>query len=192
VAWYRDQFGDLMVGPSELDWSVAAMCDAIRRLAGSGVWDLMRAYAAIGDAVWRVTMLDAALVRYHPRGYDDALDGYSALGRLRVEETRAGLRLVRNRAGEAADLAEFIASSWAGPGPMRGSIQDWEWRWVPEPDCGSRAPVTRTWEVSRYRSYQTRLAGEAIGATFTRCEEFLTVAASGAVPTGRESRPAAG
>jgi len=39
------------------------------------------------------------------------------------------------------------------------------------------APRARQWELSRYRAYQTRLAGRDIGRTFTRCAEFLAQAA---------------
>src|SRR5690349_15983708 len=90
-AWYREQFGDVTVGPSVLDWSVAAVGEATARLARRGVWEHADAFEAIGDAVWRVTMLDAALVRHRPRAYDDALGVLDADERTSIEDTLAGL-----------------------------------------------------------------------------------------------------
>jgi hypothetical protein len=191
AAWYRDQFGDVTVGPSTLEWSISAMRDSTGRLAESGVWDLPRAYGAIDDAVWRVTMLDAALVRYHPRAYDEALHASDAAARLVVEETLAGLRLVRNRTGEGGYLTDFVEPERTGPGPITGPILGWVWKPVSEPAFGSRTHTTQTWEWARYRSYQTRLAEAAVGATFGLCEQFLATAAAGAMATAADDRQSA-
>ena len=54
------------------------MTEAARRLASPGSWDLPRLTDAIANAVWWVTLVDATLVRYHPRNYESTLAGRSA------------------------------------------------------------------------------------------------------------------
>jgi len=46
------------------------MSDATARLPQAKVWDQPQALAAVEDAVWWITMIDATLVRHHPRAYD--------------------------------------------------------------------------------------------------------------------------
>jgi len=45
--------------------------------------------------------------------------GQTPAQRRRTEETLAGLRFVRNRIGDEADLAEFIEPADSGPGLRR-------------------------------------------------------------------------
>jgi hypothetical protein len=104
------------------------MSDATERLPGARTLARPRAFAVIGEAVWWVTIVDAALVRYHPDAYDSVMMGQTPVQRQLVEGTLAGLRFVRNRIGDEADLAEFIEPAKAGPGAGEGRITGCTWK----------------------------------------------------------------
>jgi len=189
VAWNREQLGDVVVGSSVLDWSLAAMREATARLNQPRAWDQTRAFEAINDAVWRVTILDAALVRYHPSVYDDTLDALGAADQLLIEETLAGLRMVRNRVGEPEDLTRFVDSGTGGWEPLTGPITGRRWKAAPPQPSGSRSTSAQAWELARYRAYQNRLAGSTIGDTFERCTAFLLATVAGATATTHADAP---
>jgi hypothetical protein len=163
-----------------IDWSVTAMTEAAGRLAVAGAWDLPHLAAAVGETVWWVTLVDATLVRYHPRDYKSALAGKS-VRRRETEETLEGLRYVRNQLGRSVDPATFVH-----PARDDGTTA-WAWRALPEPGLRELAPRARQWELSRYRAYQARLAERDIAQTLTRCTGFLAQAAGlagGSTPPG--------
>jgi hypothetical protein len=180
AAWNREHAGDLKGGTSALRWSITAMSDAAQRLSQVAAWDRGRALAAISEAVWWVTIVDATLVRHHQDAYDAAMAGLTPAGRQLVEQTLAGLRFVRNKIGGEADLAEFIEPGARGPDPGEGSGTGWTWRPVPEPRLASHSPRGRSWEMSRYQAYQAQLAGHTVGETFGRSAAFLELAAADA------------
>jgi hypothetical protein len=190
VAWNREQLGDVPVGSSVLEWAIGAMREATGKLARMRAWDRTRAFEAIIDAVWRVTMLDAALVRYYPSVYDDTLDHFSTAEQEVTEETLAGLRLVRNRVREPDDLAPFVESVTTDWGPSAGQVINGRWTAVPAPPPGSRSKSALAWEQARYRAYQNRLAGTAIGDTFERCTNFLLTTADHAMASTPADAPA--
>ena len=169
MAWNREHAGVAAAPAVAIDWSVTAMTEAAGRLAAAG-WELPRLAAAVAETVWWVTLVDATLVRYHPRDYEKALAG-TGVRRLETEETLAGLRYVRNQLGSSADPAAFIR-----PAADEGTA--WAWSPLPEPDLEALTPRSRQWELGRYRAYRARLAGHAIAATFACCTEFLAQAAS--------------
>lgn len=175
-----------------LDWSITAMREATGRLHRRRAWDRTRAFEAINDAVWRVTMLDAALVRYYPGVYDETLDRLSAADQVLIEETLTGLRLVRNRVGEADELVWFVDSGTSDWEPVTGQITDRRWEAVPARSPGSRSKSAQAWELARCRAYQNQLAGTAIGDTVDRCTTFLLAAASAAMATTRPDAPLTG
>ena len=173
MAWNHEHAGVAAAPPAAIDWSVTAMAEAATRLSSSSwTWDLPHLCEAVSDAVWWVTLVDATLVRYHPRNYEGALAGRSAR-RRETEQTLEGLRYVRNQLGKSAEPASFIQPA-SGGDPAAG----WTWRPLPEPVLVGLGPRARKWELSRYRAYQKRLAGQDITETFTWCAEFLTLAAS--------------
>lgn len=180
VAWNREHVGVAAAPAVAIDWSVTAMTEAAGRLATARACDLPRVAAAVGETVWWVTLVDATLVRYHPRDYENALAGKTAR-RQSTEETLEGLRYVRNQLGKSVDPAEFIAT--ANSDHATGCT----WRPQPEPALPGLAPRARQWELSRYHSYQARLAGHRIAATFTRCTGFLAHAAILARDSARPS-----
>jgi hypothetical protein len=65
VAWNREHTGDPQAEASALQWSITAMRDAVERLSRGQVMDHEQGFAVISEAVWQVTIVDAALVRYH-------------------------------------------------------------------------------------------------------------------------------
>jgi hypothetical protein len=136
----------------------------------------------VGETVWWVTLIDATLVRYHPRHYERALAG-KAVRQRKTEETLRGHRYVRNQLGRSVDPAEFVRPLTGD----NGAAADWAWRPQPEPGLGGLGPRARQWELNRYRAYQARLAGHDIARTFARCTEFLAQAAGlagGGAPPG--------
>ena len=170
---WNDQHAGVAAAPAAaIDWSVAAMAEAATRLSASVAWDLPHLSEAVSDAVWWVTLVDATLVRYHPRNYEGALAGRSAR-RRETEQTLEGLRYVRNQLGRSADPAGFIK-----PPSGDDTAAPWTWRPLPQPDLGGLGSRARKWELSRYRAYQERLAGHDITESFTWCAEFLALAAS--------------
>ena len=178
VAWNREHMGDPQAGASALVWSITAMSETAERLARAREWDRPGAFAVIGEAVWRVTIVDATLVRYHPQAYDAVMAGQAPAQRQLTEGTLAGLRFVRNRIGDHAGLAEFLEPGQPGPGAGEGRITEWTWRPVPEPALASLSPRGQAWEMTRYRAYQAHLAGHTIGEVFGRATAFLKQAAA--------------
>jgi hypothetical protein len=178
AAWNREHMGDLKAGASALAWSVTAMSDTTRRLTRVRAADRPRAFAAIAEAVWWVTIVDATLVRHHPDAYDSVMRDQTPAQRELIEETLAGLRFVRNRIGDEADLDEFIEPGKDDPGAGQRRITGWTWKPVPEPALAVLSSRGQAWEMTRYRAYQAHLAAHTIGETFGRVAAFLKLAAT--------------
>ena len=168
--------GDRTAEMSALDWSLAAMCEATGRLSRVQAWDQPRACWAVGDAVWWVTIVDATLVRYHPEAYDWVLARRATAERRLIEDTLAGLRFVRNQMGSAMHQVNFVRPGAGQLDPGQRGIRGWTWNDLPEPALASLPPRGQSWEMTRYRAYEARLAGQPIGDTFTRAAAFLAMA----------------
>ncbi len=145
------------------------------------VWDQPRAFAAVGEPVWWITMVDATLVRHHIGVYDAVMAAQSPAERQLIDQTLAGLRFVRNLIGRRAWLGEVIA--FGGMGAASRRITGWRWKGVPEPALASTAPRGQAWEMARYRAYQGHLAGHTIGQTLGRAVTFLTLTGANAAST---------
>src|SRR5215475_1922712 len=178
VTWNRENAGDRAADGSALEWSISAMRDATGRLARAQARDPYRAFALISEAVWWVTIVDGTLVRYHPEGYDAVLAGQWSQDRQLIEGTLAGLRFVRNRAGQHVDHTDFIHRGAYGD----GRIAAWRWTSMPEPALTSLPPRGQAWEASRYRDYEAYLAGRTVEETFGCAVAFLKQAAASATP----------
>jgi hypothetical protein len=177
VAWNRCNASDSPAETGALDWSITAMRETTGRLLRTTDWDQAHGFAVISEAVWRVTLVDATLMRYHPDIHSRVLAGQAAAQRQITEDTFAGLRFVRNRMGYDTDPADFIQPPNRPPGA--GRIAAWTWRPLPEPTLASLTPRAREWEMTRYRAYQAQLAGQPIGETFSQATAFLNLAADG-------------
>jgi hypothetical protein len=181
--WNREHLGDPAVEASALQWSVTALSEVAGRLPEMTVHDPMRAVAAIGEAVWWITMVDATLVRHHRGFYDAVMSAHGPAERRMTDGTLAGLRFVRNRIGRQAPLEELIKSDGCG------GVTGWAWKSSPEPPPGRLPPRAQAWEMTRFRAYQGHLASHTIGETFGRAVTFLRLtganAASSAPPHRR-------
>jgi anti-sigma B factor antagonist len=190
AAWNREHMGDPAVEASALAWSLTAMGEAIARLPGMKVWDQSRAFAAIGEAVWWITMVDATLVRHHPGVYDAVMAAQAPAERRLAEQTLAGLRFVRNWMGRQACLAEVIETGGISAGHRR--VTSWTWKGAPEPVLASLPPRRHTWEMARYRAYQAYLVGHTIGETFEPTVRFLALTGANAASVTDASQRATG
>lgn len=173
-----------MVGYSALEWSVPAMRDAIRRLIVAGGADQATAFVLVSDAVWAVTIVDAAMVRYHPNVYDRVLGSATSTERRLIEESLAGLRYVRNQMRDPAAFAKFVDLANAEDAAGRAAASVWTWRSVTGRPQAHRLPPAETWQETRYGAYAVRLAGHAVGEVFERAQAFLDRTAAEAVVTG--------
>jgi hypothetical protein len=180
VAWNRENARHQAAEATALDWSVTAMSDVTERLAGVRAADRARALAAVSEAVWWVTIVDATLVRHHPDAYDNILAGQPPAERRLIEETLAGLRFVRNQMGHHLDPADFVSPSLKRPRSHMDRISAWTWTALPEPPLASLPPSGQSWERTRYQAYQDQLAGHPVGDTFDRTAAFLKRAAANA------------
>jgi len=189
-AWTRGRPVDPSPPPTPLHRSITAMSEATAQLPALKPWDQSQALAAIGEAVWWITMVDATLVRHHQQTYETVLAAHTPAGRQQIEQTLAGLRFVRNLISREAGLDELIAAS---TGARR--ITGWTWKPLGEPALTWLPPRAQAWERTRYRAYQARLAGHTVGATFGLAVTFLTLTGADAASTtdtsGKQSPAAA-
>lgn len=176
VAWNRQHVGDPPAEAGALGWTFTAMQDTVDRLLRARTSDRRHGFAAISEAVWWVTILDASMVRYHPDVYDTVLASHDEDERRVIEETFGGLRFVRNWMGYHLDYSDFIEPLGSPGSPGAGLIAAWTWRPMPEPVLAALPARGQEWEMTRYRAYQSRLAGQPIGETFARAAAFLRLA----------------
>jgi len=168
---------------SPLRWSISAMNEATGRLPLLRARDRPRGFAAAGEAVWWVTIVDATMLRHHPEAYDRVMARLPGSERATIEGTLAGLRFVRNRMGQDTDPGDFISAAPSRPG-MAGSgdsrMTDWTWQSLPAPVLTPLTPRGQAWEMTRYEAYQRHLAGHTIGETFGGPTRFLNMVAADA------------
>jgi maleylpyruvate isomerase len=150
-----------------LAWSLTAMSGALRRLAAASAADIPQAVAAATEAVWWVTLVDAAMTRCHPGAYGTALD---PAARRAVEGSFAGLRFIRGQLGYA-DPGDFIQPQ---PAPGGGNASPSGWTWAPLPPPPPHRGTAR--EASPYREYRAYLAGQPLGQALARAAGFLSQA----------------
>ncbi|HEX6527471.1 MAG TPA: hypothetical protein VF070_46775 [Streptosporangiaceae bacterium] len=165
IGWVREHSGDPGAPGEALSWSITAMTEATTRLVHAATQDLHRFAAAVSEAVWWVTIVDATMVRYEREAYDWVLERLPAEVAERVDETLAGLRYVRNQVGINLDPAEFVRPA-----------EDGTWIWSPlsEPCLESLSPRGQGWEMGRYLAYRSRLVGHDVAGTFAFASSFLT------------------
>lgn len=177
AAWNRANQTDLAAEESALEWSVTAMREVTERLPETSAEDPQKAFAAIGEAVWWVTIVDATMIRHHQDTYEAVLAAQTAGERRRIEGTLGGLRFVRNRMGSEDGQVDFVESAVSRVGQCR-RVADWTWRSMPEPALGSLPRRGREWEKTRHQAYQDHLAGRTMAEVFGRAGVFLNLAAA--------------
>jgi hypothetical protein len=175
---------------SPLQWCITAMNETTGRLTAARSAYPFQAITAVGEAVWRVTIVDATLLRHHPQAYDRVMASQSLPERTLVEGTLAGLRFVRNRMGLDADLADFVDTTANGTASGDRPATTWRWMSLPEPAMALLTPRGQTWERTRYEAYQMHLVGQTPADTFSRAAEFLnrTAAQAALFPEQHDTR----
>ena len=163
---------------SPLQWCIGAMNDITGRLPNIRSSDQVRAFTAIAEAVWWVTIVDATLLRHHHKAYDRVMADQPPAERTLVEDTLAGLRFVRNRMGQDADLADFVSPVARGSGYGGNGLTGWRWKSLPAPVLAPLTPRGQAWEMARYQAYQEQLADQTIAETFGRAAAFLNLTAA--------------
>lgn len=167
-----------------LAWSLTAMSESLRRLAAASAADIPQAVAAATEAVWWVTLADAAMTRCHPRAYGTALAALDPAARRAVEGSFAGLRFIRGQLGHRADPGDFIQRP-----PGGGTAPPSAWTWAPLPPPAPHRGTAR--EASPYREYRAYLAGRSLGQTLASAADFLSQAHATAGHAGHRNSPAA-
>jgi hypothetical protein len=177
----RDSSGsDPAAGESALAWSVAAMSDALRRLAGARAADVPQAVAAATEAVWWVTAVDAAMTRHCPAEYGRAVAALDPAARRAVEKSFAGFRFIRSQLSYSADPGDFIQRQPAGSPALA-----WTWRDLPPPPPQRGAAR----DTSPYREYRAQLVGRPLTEALTRTADLLCQAHAAARAGHRSPAP---
>ena len=176
--WNRGHAGHRTAEATALGWSIAAMCDVTGRLGRVRAGDQARMLAAVGEAVWWVTIVDATLVRHYPGAYDGILSSQPTAKRRQIEGMLAGLRFVRNGMGLRA-----ITMTLSSPAPRRPGGDE-----TSPPGPGSpvpsRTPLASAARAGVGESAVPGIPGAAcrslVTDTFERASEFLRRAAASA------------
>jgi hypothetical protein len=168
----------LQAGDDPLAWPVAAMSGALRRFTAAGAGDIPQAVAAAAEAVWWITVVNAAVNRHHPAAYSQALAALDPAPRRAVERSLAGLRFIRSQLSTCADPADFIQPP---PSPGARPATAWTWNEVspPHPQRGKAR------DVSPYREYRAQLAGRPVAAALGQASGFLAQVHATATRPGR-------
>jgi hypothetical protein len=151
---------------------------AIEELAAERLRGRADGFAVIADALWSVTIVDAALVRYYPATYDAVIENRSSAEQRSIEQTMAGLRFVRNRMGGAGGLSEFVEPVGADASVPTMGITAWRWKATPELTLTDAASHAQPWENARHQGFDAELATRSVLDTFARAAAFLRLTAS--------------
>ena len=119
----------LTSGETALDWSITAMLAAINRVNMISAVNTDKAFAAIGEAVWWITVVDDNLRSRYGKAYAVAEKGTVPNPR----DTMRGLRSARNRICHEVEITDFIESIASRPDLGDGRITAWAWQSVPPP-----------------------------------------------------------
>lgn len=163
-------------GPeTALNWSIQAMHDATDRVNKISELDAARAFAAIGEAVWWITIVSDSLRHAHPTKYSRALE----LTTPNPADTILGLRSVRNRIGHQVDLVDYVKPIASRPDPGDGRITAWAWRHVPPPEQNQMTDGQHKWALRCHQAYEAAVVeggqGGNIVYTFDLVQGFLDV-----------------
>jgi hypothetical protein len=152
-----------------LEWSLMAMNDATDRVNKIAASDLPGAFAAIGEAVWWITIVNDTLRHNHPAAYQQA----AGLTSPDPADTINGLRSVRNRIGHKVDLVDFICPVAAREWSADGRITAWAWKPVPPPDQSDRTGRQHKRDLELHHGYTSALADRNIWQPFMLATGFF-------------------
>ncbi len=157
-------------GPAAaLDWSVKALNDATDRVSKIASADLPRAFAAIGEAVWWVTIVNDTLRHNHRAACAQA----ATLTSPDPTGTLNGLRSVRNRIGHKVDLVDYIQPVASREWSADGRVTAWAWKPVAPPERGDRTDAQHRRDIELHRAYESELAGQNIWQAFMLATGFF-------------------
>ncbi len=141
--------------------------DRVNRIRAS---ELSEAFAAIGEAVWWITLVDDNIRARHGKAYSRAARATAP----NPTDTMRGLRSARNRICHEVEVVEFIVN--IGSRSDRGDrrISAWAWQSVPPP----RSRAAR--DIAGHTAYETALVGHNIVYTFGLATGFLNLALTAA------------
>ena len=157
-------------GPTTaLEWSVTAMNDATDRINKIPATDLPRAFAAIGEAVWWITIVNDTLRHNHRGAHDQA----AVLTAPDPTDTINGLRSVRNRVGHKVDLVDFLEPLASRAWSADGRITAWAWKAVMPPERGDRGTRDHRRDLELHQAYERTLVGQNIWQPFMLATGFF-------------------
>lgn len=146
-----------------------AMNDATDRVNKIAASDMPRAIAAIGEAVWWITIVNDTLRHDHRTPYDQT----ATLTSPDPTDTIKGLRSVRNRIGHRVDLIDFIQPVATRDWSADGRITAGAWKPAPPPEQGDRTDRQYRHELELHQAYESALAGQNIWQPFMRATGFF-------------------
>ncbi len=152
-----------------LHWSMQAALAATDRVNRISSLDLPKAFAAIGEAVWWITIVNDSLKHSHKDDYATAV----GLTTPSPSETLDGMRSVRNRIGHEVDLMDFVYPAATRESSPNGRITAWAWRSVAAPNRGQRAEKQHTRDLKLHNAYEAVLAGQNVIQAFTSATGFF-------------------
>jgi hypothetical protein len=159
-------FATTPLGPSDaLVWSMKAMDEAINRVNRVATSDPAAGFAAIGESMWWITVVNDTLRRDYEVAYDQAPGMMSP----NPTDTLDGLRSVRNRVGHDVDLVTFIEPVASRTDPGDGRITAWAWRSLPPPVEGAggrNRPHQQQRAEQLHQAYERALAGQNVWQSF--------------------------
>lgn len=138
-----------------------AATDRVNRIHAIG---LAEAFAAIGEAVWWITVVDDNVKARHGKAYRRAERATTP----NPTETMRGLRSARNRICHEVEVVDFIAPFGSRLDRGDGRISAWAWQSVPPPRAAR--------DLAGHRAYESALAGQNIVYTFGVATGFLDLA----------------
>ncbi len=151
---------------------MSAATDRVNRVQAPS---LAEAFAAIGEALWWITVVDENVRTRYGKAYSRATRATSP----NPTETMRGVRSARNRMCHEVEVVDFIAPIGSRPDRGDGRISAWAWQSVPPP----RSRAAR--DIAGRRAYEAALVGQNIVHTFGLATGFLQLAQRAARdPTG--------
>ncbi len=159
-----------------LEWSQVAMLRALERARSTGWNDPQGVFAAVGETVWWICVLDEQL---RAPGYHLVYEAALAEEPPTTEPLLSGLRHVRDRMAHAVDEVNYLIAT-----PTNAASFEATWTWRPLP------PWRDTRHPQRYEAYQAALAGRDLRDTLPVATVFVAGTATRAYRSYWEKRSA--
>jgi hypothetical protein len=152
-----------------LSWSMQAIQDAMDRPNKIAATDLPRAFAAIGETLWWIIILDGTLRDRYRLQYDRAI----SLTSPNPTDYLNGLRSVRNRIGHEAPLVDFLDPLAAREWSADGRVTARAWKAIEPPARRLRSAKDHERDLQLHAAYSTSLVGQNIWQSFMVSSGFF-------------------